>query len=631
MEGHNIPLHPPVMMSPTPLAQNFHTQPIGISSQELQSLLAKPAKELPVQVFYELGNKLQPLNNGIRTGDWVHLAELLGFSRQQIDHFEVRSHIQREPPGFLMLMEWRSHEDRSTLFILRDTLWTCGRHDCVTFLDRRVEEIMFMDLYLRVIDEENRLLPVRLLKVRTKCDSTVRESIQNFLCGDSDDSEYELVDTPFLSKAKQFKGKQITLRKKNRTRPCVSPKESQNYNILISSSENSPGEENPSDDQFGQIKDLPENLEACCVSDSEPEVNSPNACPNTIRKTVYITEDCVYCGKIRTISQRHISETSSAVKTGVHCPTCNCPFHSSPLATSEPLCNQIVDPRLRNPWQDSDHSSPLNMPSEQNLDLLERNPLNTSLQRSSHGDTELTIEKQLFRVSASETMFCNKPRAMSCTLLPQPNIPTQWWQGGLTKYENPPYIPMNSIKRQRSVSEPPEMLLADLDTKFDISLSTSTCKRRPKRRKIELVYQEICENMRNFPGWDPDESEQTIEQSMTRFCREDGHYVIWFMRSKHRVVVTVSHMGRLVHYAVFSERHGDDQDWHYFFTEHRFTDIRSLLRHHMTNGLESQLSQNGDNRKENGASKSLRESRREQTKLSHVTLKYPRRPQPMKK
>lgn len=64
---------------------------------------------------------------------------------------------------------------------------------------------MFMDLYLRVIDEENRLLPIRLLKVRTKCDATIRESIQNFLCGDSDDSEYELVDTPLLSKAKQFK------------------------------------------------------------------------------------------------------------------------------------------------------------------------------------------------------------------------------------------------------------------------------------------------------------------------------------------------------------------------------------------------------------------------------------------
>lgn len=626
MEGQNIPVHPPIMVSPTPLDQNFHTQPIGISTQELQSLLAKPAKELPVQVFYELGNKLQPLNNGIRTGDWVHLAELLGFSRQQIDHFEVRSHIQRELPGFLMLMEWRSHEDRSTLFILRDTLWTCGRHDCVTFLDRRVEEIMFMDLYLRVIDEENRLLPIRLLKVRTKCDATIRESIQNFLCGDSDDSEYELVDTPFLSKAKQFKGKQITLRKKNRTRP----QDSMNCNITISSSENGTEEENQSCNEFSQIKDLPENLEACCVSDNEPEVDSPNPCPNTIRKTVYITEDCVYCGKIRTVSQRHVSETLSAVKTGVHCPSCSCPSHSSPMTTNDdPLRNQI-DPRLRNPWQDT-VGSLLNFEVEQNSNFPGRNSSRTSPQFSckGHGDTELTIAKQLLKVSTSETLFCNKSKAISCTFLSQSSNPTQWWQGGLTKYEDPPYVPMNSTKRQRSVSEPPEILLADLDTKFDISLSTT--ERRPKRRKIELVYREICENMRNFPGWDPDESEQTIEQSMSRFCREDGHYVIWFMKSKHRVVVTVSHMGRLVHYAVFSERHGDGQDWHYFFTEHRFTDIRSLLRHHMTNGLESLFSQNGDNRKEVEASKSLRESHREQTKLSHVTLKYPRRPQPMKK
>lgn len=66
-------------------------------------------------------------------------------------------------------------------------------------------EIMFMNLYLRILDEANQALPMRLLKVRTKCDSTIRESIQNFLCGDSDDSEYELMDTPLLSKAKLFK------------------------------------------------------------------------------------------------------------------------------------------------------------------------------------------------------------------------------------------------------------------------------------------------------------------------------------------------------------------------------------------------------------------------------------------
>lgn len=49
------------------------------------------------------------------------------------------------------------------------------------------------------------------------------------------------------------------------------------------------------------------------------------------------------------------------------------------------------------------------------------------------------------------------------------------------------------------------MLLVDFDIKFDILLFISKC--RFKRRKIELVYYEICENMRNFFGWDLDESE----------------------------------------------------------------------------------------------------------------------------
>lgn len=49
------------------------------------------------------------------------------------------------------------------------------------------------------------------------------------------------------------------------------------------------------------------------------------------------------------------------------------------------------------------------------------------------------------------------------------------------------------------------MLLVDFDIKFDILLFIS--KRRFKRWKVELVYYEICENMRNFFGWDFDESE----------------------------------------------------------------------------------------------------------------------------
>lgn len=91
------------------------------------------------KVFRELGNKLQPMTFGVCTGDWIHVAELLGFSREQIENLEAWSKSKHEPPGFLMLMEWCKHEYSSSLFILRDTLWSCGRHDCVSLLDGKIE------------------------------------------------------------------------------------------------------------------------------------------------------------------------------------------------------------------------------------------------------------------------------------------------------------------------------------------------------------------------------------------------------------------------------------------------------------------------------------------------------------
>lgn len=51
MNGQNIrPVHPFTMVPSQSLTPDCQVQPIGISNQELESLLAKPAKELPVQV-----------------------------------------------------------------------------------------------------------------------------------------------------------------------------------------------------------------------------------------------------------------------------------------------------------------------------------------------------------------------------------------------------------------------------------------------------------------------------------------------------------------------------------------------------------------------------------------------------
>lgn len=80
-------------------------------------------------------------------------------------------------------------------------------------------------------------------------------------------------------------------------------------------------------------------------------------------------------------------------------------------------------------------------------------------------------------------------------------------------YQENAVIPMTQIKRQRSVSEPPDLLVADLESKFDQSMTTSSSfeiPKRSKKRKVELSYQEICEILRNFPGWDPSEIENKV-------------------------------------------------------------------------------------------------------------------------
>ncbi|XP_061195421.1 uncharacterized protein LOC133203671 [Saccostrea echinata] len=632
MNRQNIPpLHPGVLAMGSPLSgpQSCLIQAIGISNQELESLLAKPAKELPVQVFHELGNKLQPMSYGVRTGDWVHVAELLGFSQQHIENFEVKSNIQRESAGFLMLMEWRGHEDCSTLFILRDTLWSCGRYDCVTWLDQKIEETMFMHLYLRIIDDWNPSSPMRLLKVRTKCDSTIQESLQNLLGGDSDDSEYELVDTPLLSKAKGFKGKQITLRKKASRRPDLLP-----CNITAgetSSSDNSI-ENSIILTQMKQVKYLPSvysNTSPCCLREEDQEEVLPKSCGDTIKKTIYITEDCVYCGKMRTVSQRLVSEASSAIKTGVHCLSCNC--SASPLPTTQPLLSQSSVPgvlyqHFSRLGQDISPSSEV---SSNQYPVMTLNTENRLSECSLVEDSERTSVKQLHRDTASENFPNYKPKANSYIMLPSGTSVGDGLQG--FSRDQSSLISASQTKRQRSVSEPPDILVAELKDKFDLSMPSSSAEiqKLPKKRKIEISYQEICEIMRNFPGWDPDETENMVEQSMSHYCKEDGHYVIWYMRETHRLVVTVSHMRKLVHYAVFSERHSNGQDWHYFFPEHKFPDIRSLLRHHMENGLDPQSSQRGQGRRDFDKQQNMRNSRREVI-LSHVTLKYPRRPQPIK-
>ena len=68
-----------------------------------------------------------------------------------------------------------------------------------------LSEMMYMVLFVHVVDETLPDRPSQHLKVRTACDLSIRDSLENVLGGNSDDFDYELVGVPLHEKAAKFK------------------------------------------------------------------------------------------------------------------------------------------------------------------------------------------------------------------------------------------------------------------------------------------------------------------------------------------------------------------------------------------------------------------------------------------
>lgn len=207
---------------------------------------------------------------------------------------------------------------------------------------------------------------------------------------------------------------------------------------------------------------------------------------------------------LKHILQRVVSETS-VVKTGVHCPTCSCFSPPSAVGNSRNSPSEF-DSRFDHQWPNYENCVfDVSSRHRSCIDADQRNSLNISTSRLSLEDTDQTLVKSLYpEVTSSESGSKVKVDTGNLTRRAiSQNLPTD--------IRDAQYLPTTQVKRQRSASDPPETLLADLNNKFDLCISTSeNVVNRPKRRKIELVFEEICETMRNFPGWDPNESEITV-------------------------------------------------------------------------------------------------------------------------
>jgi hypothetical protein len=187
----------------------------------------------------------------------------------------------------------------------------------------------------------------------------------------------------------------------------------------------------------------------------------------------------------------------------MQCPYCNCSSHSSAV-TQLPVAQ--IDSRIvyQQVVSDTQDLSPA-FQDTSNCHSVQPCSDDTS-------DTEVTLVKQLHG-RAEDSLSKNKTNANSYTWLPSASSLSSEEQTYPKSYEENTHIPMTQTKRQRSVSEPPDILVADLKNKFDLSMTTSSsCEipKRSKKRKVELSYGEICEILRNFPGWDPSETENTV-------------------------------------------------------------------------------------------------------------------------
>ncbi|XP_045164308.2 uncharacterized protein LOC123528565 [Mercenaria mercenaria] len=96
----------------------------------------------------------------------------------------------------------------------------------------------------------------------------------------------------------------------------------------------------------------------------------------------------------------------------------------------------------------------------------------------------------------------------------------------------------------------------------------------------------------SFPGWSPRETEHTIEKTMRDAVSSDGYYILWYIRGRKNLVLSVSFRGTLVHYRVHTKVLTGKL--HYYITQGRyFDDIIQLLHHYLQYGMRAPAGSEG--------------------------------------
>ncbi|XP_069141307.1 uncharacterized protein [Argopecten irradians] len=304
--------------------------------------LHRPAKELSREVLYQLSLKLQNTTRG----NWASLAEVLGYARDKIDEFDHQSAAEYKPPGYLVLRDWTKQERGRSIYVLLESLKQCGRLDCVVFLEQEVKNLLSMKLHLKITDETNPSNTVKpyFLTVPTRCQATLKDSLENVFGGELQDYQ---ICASWMDRAHRFKGMHLSVRRTKR-----SSKETSMVSYPECSIYENQGRQNNLSEPNHQLKGHHKNvypdkdfnngerniLGDYCEGEISPVTNTHAGdhklcledCPG---HKDYVSEECLYCGKFRTFTQKIFHTTLSKesnngtlrkIQSGLHCRSCTC-------------------------------------------------------------------------------------------------------------------------------------------------------------------------------------------------------------------------------------------------------------------------------------------------------------------
>lgn len=106
------------------------------------------------------------------------------------------------------------------------------------------------------------------------------------------------------------------------------------------------------------------------------------------------------------------------------------------------------------------------------------------------------------------------------------------------------------------------------------------------KRRSSGFHRELPESeLLQVPGWNPTVNEKSVEQEMTRYINDDGNFIVWRYIVGGKYVISISHLRRLRHYAVY-ETERDDKVWYYIFPKGpRLPSLRELVMHCQYHGV----------------------------------------------